>query len=123
MLKRLKLNLTGRHHLGIDDCSNIAKIVVHLYQNDQILETTTRLGLSSYPVLKLKVQRITEQETIIIQLKKRSLQTFLGLCSGLFKRQMRRAFKDNGKELKVDDDVRNLKQNSLIVVSSGEDFV
>lgn len=30
MLKRLKLNLEGRHHSGIDDCRNILRIVKKL---------------------------------------------------------------------------------------------
>lgn len=49
MLRTLKLELTGRHHSGIDDCRNIMKIVLCLlerninllpsskYENDQYI--------------------------------------------------------------------------------------
>ncbi len=40
MLRRLRLELTGRHHSGIDDCRNIAKIVRHLAENGVVLSAT-----------------------------------------------------------------------------------
>ena len=36
MLKDLKLTLDGRHHSGIDDCRNIAKIVMELCKKKQL---------------------------------------------------------------------------------------
>ncbi|MDP6636253.1 MAG: 3'-5' exonuclease [Phycisphaerae bacterium] len=42
MLRRLKLELTGRHHCGIDDCRNIAKIVRCLAGRGVELSTTNQ---------------------------------------------------------------------------------
>ena len=33
MLGYLKLNLIGKHHSGIDDCVNIARIAIELLQD------------------------------------------------------------------------------------------
>jgi len=33
MLKKLKIELTGQHHSGIDDCRNLAKIVIEMINN------------------------------------------------------------------------------------------
>jgi inhibitor of KinA sporulation pathway (predicted exonuclease) len=30
MLKKLKIELTGKHHSGIDDCKNLAKVVIEM---------------------------------------------------------------------------------------------
>lgn len=43
MLRKLKLKLTGRHHSGIDDCHNIAKIARYLAENGVELSATTEL--------------------------------------------------------------------------------
>ena len=41
MLRKLGLELTGRHHSGIDDCRNITKIVRYLADNGVTLSATT----------------------------------------------------------------------------------
>ena len=46
MLRRLDIELTGRHHSGIDDCRNIAKIVRRLAEEGVVLSTTTELAVS-----------------------------------------------------------------------------
>lgn len=43
MLYKLKLDLIGRHHSGIDDCVNIARISIQLLKDGWIPEITTRL--------------------------------------------------------------------------------
>ncbi|RNA18087.1 ERI1 exoribonuclease 3-like [Brachionus plicatilis] len=40
MLQMLNLNLEGRHHSGIDDCRNIAKIAKEMAQRGFIFEKT-----------------------------------------------------------------------------------
>jgi ERI1 exoribonuclease 3 len=43
MLKRLKLQLIGQHHCGLDDCVNIARITIHLIKfNSAELNNITR---------------------------------------------------------------------------------
>jgi len=48
MLKHLQLPLIGRHHSGIDDCINIARVVVKMLQDGVILKETwtSKLQLS-----------------------------------------------------------------------------
>ncbi|CAF1265570.1 unnamed protein product [Adineta ricciae] len=41
LLKRLHLTLDGKHHSGIDDTKNIAKIAQWFIENNQILKLTT----------------------------------------------------------------------------------
>ena len=43
MLRKLGLELTGRHHSGIDDCRNIAKIARYLAASGVALSATTEL--------------------------------------------------------------------------------
>jgi ERI1 exoribonuclease 3 len=43
MLHRLGLTLEGKHHSGIDDCKNIAKIVVRLREQGCPFQATARL--------------------------------------------------------------------------------
>ena len=40
MLKTLKIKLEGRHHSGIDDCKNIAKIVLNLMGKQVTMKAT-----------------------------------------------------------------------------------
>jgi len=43
MLNRLGITLIGRHHSGIDDCRNIAKIVIHMLRANFKLKQTNKL--------------------------------------------------------------------------------
>ena len=43
MLRKLGIELTGRHHSGIDDCRNIAKIARYLAENGVLLTATREL--------------------------------------------------------------------------------
>ena len=44
MLDELELGLEGRHHRGIDDCRNLARIVVALIGQGLVLDVTGRRG-------------------------------------------------------------------------------
>lgn len=41
MLTRLKMDLQGRHHSGIDDCRNIARILKKMIEDGVVLEQTS----------------------------------------------------------------------------------
>lgn len=43
MLNKLKIELTGKHHSGIDDCRNITKIVIRMIQEGCILNITSQI--------------------------------------------------------------------------------
>jgi hypothetical protein len=40
MLKHLKMDLQGRHHSGIDDCRNLARILIRLIEDGATLDIT-----------------------------------------------------------------------------------
>lgn len=45
MLKYLKMDLLGRHHSGIDDCRNIARIIQHIVKEGCVMKNTGKLKL------------------------------------------------------------------------------
>jgi len=45
MLSYLSLKLIGRHHSGIDDCTNISQIVIRMLQEGAVLEETCMIKL------------------------------------------------------------------------------
>ncbi|MFT5357511.1 MAG: ERI1 exoribonuclease 3 [Polyangiales bacterium] len=85
MLKALDLELEGRHHRGIDDCRNIARIARALVERGQKLEIDGELPFSRYPPLPLVLQFGEERQEVV--LKKRSMATLIGLASSTFRRQ------------------------------------
>ena len=55
MLTRLDLTLEGKHHSGIDDCRNIAKIVLKLISQGCHFQATARLD-SNDKLIRLQLQ-------------------------------------------------------------------
>ncbi len=100
MLSVLGLELEGRHHRGIDDCRNIARIVLALHERGATFDITTRLTAAQMPALPL-VLRLGEHVSRIV-LKKRQLGSLLGLASSAFRVQITRAETEGGKP--VDDE-------------------
>lgn len=88
MLELLGLELEGRHHRGIDDCRNIAKIVRALVARRQVMQPTTELSLARHPPLDLHLER--DGETRPLRLEKRAISTLLGAASDAFRRQATR---------------------------------
>jgi len=41
MLQDLKLPLIGRHHSGIDDCRNIARVMIKMIEEGHLMQITT----------------------------------------------------------------------------------
>ena len=113
MLNELALTLDGRHHSGLDDCKNIAKIVIELAKIEP-LKMTTQTALSRYP--PINVEFIFNGEAKKAELKKRALASILGNASGLFRTQIKHAEVD-GKELVDDDDARPLEDGVKINLS------
>ena len=56
MLKALDLTLIGTHHRGIDDCRNIARIVLELRAAGAEFQVTGELPVSLHPPLELSVR-------------------------------------------------------------------
>lgn len=114
MLAHLGLELRGRHHRGIDDCRNIARIVQALVRGGVTPEITTHLALSRYPPLALTVRLGEERREVTLD--KRSLGTLCGRASGLFRRQVTTVRWPDGSEVS-DADLLDLEPGSELVVS------
>lgn len=113
MLELLGLELEGRHHRGIDDCRNIAKIVRALVARRQVMKVTTELSLARHPPLDLWLER--EDAKHPLRLEKRALATLLGAASDLFRRQASRAFVME-RQLVADADLFELEPGTVIRV-------
>ncbi len=120
MLRGLGLELTGRHHRGIDDCRNIAKIVKALVEKGQVFEITTKLSLSRYGSLNVILTK--DNVSYDLALEKRSLTKLLGRACGLFRCQVLRAFRVDGREITRDDDLFDLDSNTELIVTDGKEY-
>lgn len=112
MLNSLGLVLEGRHHSGIDDCKNIAKIVIEL-ANIKPLEMTCQTALSRYPSIRIELIYQSKSETV--ELQKRALGSLIGRACGIFSTQIKTAEVD-GKQIKHDDDMRLLLDGTKVTV-------
>ncbi len=114
MLKQLNLQLTGRHHSGIDDCRNIAKIVRRLAELGVELTTTTELPTSRYPQVTLSLS--CGDETKELLLKRRALKSLLGEAGGLFRRQIKKVTQKDGQEVKDDRALTDLTDGVELIL-------
>ncbi|MEM9074955.1 MAG: 3'-5' exonuclease [Myxococcota bacterium] len=114
MLELLDLKLEGRHHRGIDDSRNIAKIVRALVARHQRMEVTTKLPASRYPKIEITLQRegFDEQR---VTLTKRTLGSLLGTASSAFRRQATRVFE--GERELADADLLDLSGGAILRVA------
>ena len=118
MLTALGLELEGRHHRGIDDCRNIARIVVALATLGARFDITSKVAASHYPELPIELCWRDRREPVV--LKKRGLATLLGLASGIFRAQMIRASLADGPALD-DDALCELEPGAVIRVVGAKD--
>jgi ERI1 exoribonuclease 3 len=118
MLRTLGLELEGRHHRGIDDCRNIARIALALHARGATLDVTGRLSASHYPELPLTLHWHDLSATAV--LRKRSLPALLGLACGLFHTQVVQAWTADGTIL-TDDLLLELTDDTTLHVRSAKD--
>lgn len=114
MLQALDLELEGRHHRGIDDSRNIAKIVRALVARHQTMQITTELSPSRYPPITVLLEREGRKHEIL--LGRRAMGTLLGAASGAFRRQARHAFVQD-RELVADSDLVDLRSGALVRIA------
>ena len=114
MLEALGIELEGRHHRGIDDSRNIAKIVKALVARNQAMEITTELSPSRYPPITILLER--EGRKSEVHLNRRAMGTLLGAASGAFRREAKRAFVGD-RELVDDADLVDLRSGALVRVA------
>lgn len=115
MLAGLGLELLGRHHRGIDDCHNIARIALALHERGGAFDITSKLPVSRYPSLALTLRCGEEKREVVLE--RRCLPSLLGLASGTFRTRMLQAMSRDGTNL-TDDAICELPANSEVLVSS-----
>ena len=113
MLEALGLELEGRHHRGIDDSRNIAKIVRALAERQQPIALTGELAPSRYPPITLVLERWGERQEIV--LAKRALPTLLGQAGAAFHKQAS-AVRHQGALLASDADLVPLRNGAVLTV-------
>ncbi|MCA9571889.1 MAG: exonuclease domain-containing protein, partial [Myxococcales bacterium] len=113
MLEALGLPLIGRHHRGIDDARNIARIVLALAERGVDIEPTGRLAPSRYPSVRIVLVR--EGREAEVTLERRTLPSLLGLASGTHRRQATGVLDVDGREL-TDEDLLDLRDGDRLSV-------
>lgn len=116
MLQMLGLELAGRHHRGIDDCRNIARIARELIQRGQSLEITTTLPPSRYPPIRLTLRFGDQAEAVTLE--HRTLTALFGAARRLYRRQINRAARADGTVLARDEDLIDLLPETAVVVAA-----
>ena len=114
MLRGLGLDLVGRHHRGIDDSRNIARIVQTLAERGARLDTTTELSPSRYPQLTIKLRR--DDDTREITLKRRAIKTLQGIASSVYHWQIDHIFDPQGIELTDDAQLFDLRNGMELTI-------
>lgn len=113
MLADLDLELIGRHHRGIDDCRNIARIALALAERGVAFALTGSLPASRYPDLPLTLVRGDVEHDLV--LTKRALASLLGRASALFRTEVQAVETADGVE--VDEErLRELRAGARLRV-------
>ena len=115
MLKALDLELEGRHHSGIDDCRNIARIARALVQRGAKLEVDGELPFSRYPPLPLVLQLGEERREVV--LTKRAMGTLLGLASSTFRTKANQIHVGKERTLLKPKSLLDLRTSTVLYVS------
>ena len=118
MLRNLGLKLEGRHHRGIDDCRNIARIAAALHALGAEYRITSEVPPSRYPEIEVVLRRGDVRHTAV--LKKRATGTLLGLACGLFRTQIVEVYTVDGQVV-GDAELTELRPGTeLVAVARGE---
>lgn len=113
MLQALELELVGRHHRGIDDSRNIARITEALARRGQTIEVTGHLAPSRFPTIKITLTLGERRE--VVELHKRALGTLLGIACAAFGRGIRRAWHED-QAIESDADLTELRSGATLRV-------
>lgn len=112
MLEALGLPLEGRHHRGIDDCRNTARIVLALAARGASFSTTSRLSPGHFPALPLVLRHRGEERAIV--LKKRARTALLGMAGSTFRTKIVALFTATGAPLEDDEALAELLPGDVV---------
>jgi inhibitor of KinA sporulation pathway (predicted exonuclease) len=115
MLRALGLPLVGRHHRGIDDSRNIARLVVALVEQGVPIAITTELPASRHPPLSVAVRLGGETGTVTIG--QRSIAAILKRAESRFRRPVTRVFLDD-RPLDTDQDLLDVPTGATLTAES-----
>lgn len=87
MLRALDLPLIGRHHRGIDDCRNIARILAVLLERGADPSPTTSLQARQFPPIPLVLVHADGREAPVV-LASRSHDALIGLARKAFQEKV-----------------------------------
>jgi inhibitor of KinA sporulation pathway (predicted exonuclease) len=116
MLRALGLPLIGRHHRGIDDCRNIARIVVALVEQGAPIAVTTELPIHKHPPLSATVR--LGDETAQVTIGQRSVAAILKRSAGHFRRPIARVFLED-RPLESDEDLLDVPTGATLTAALG----
>lgn len=114
MLRELDLTLEGRHHRGIDDCRNIARIAQNLVANGATLNITSHLPVSRYPAIRLKLRH--EDDAREITLERRERDSLLGRAKNVFRQNFTSIEFPDGRPLKRESEMLDLRSGQELHV-------
>jgi ERI1 exoribonuclease 3 len=112
MLQTLHLKLEGRHHRGIDDCRNIARIALALAERGGTFAINNRLPARLYPPLAVELH--WRGQVHRATLDKRLRPSLLGLASGLFHAEMIGVYTPDGREVIDDEPLTELADGAAL---------
>jgi ERI1 exoribonuclease 2 len=118
MLRTIGLELEGRHHRGIDDSRNIARIVVAMLDRGLGFEATAELSASQFP--ELPIHLVWRDQTHDVVLKKRAVSALLGLAGGLLRTKIV-GFRDPSGAPLTDEALTDLTPHATLVAVSADD--
>ncbi|MGF1468421.1 MAG: 3'-5' exonuclease [Sandaracinaceae bacterium] len=114
MLEELDLELTGRHHRGIDDCRNLAKVLRRLLEEGVELSVTATVSRSQYPPLNLRLRRGPRVQDVV--LRRRAVASLRGLASAAFRTHVTGLSVASGEAITDDDALFELEPGATIHV-------
>jgi len=116
MLDALDLPLLGRHHRGIDDCRNIARIVAALAGRGVPIVPTTELPVSRHPPLAVQVR--LGAQAAAVGVTQRSLAALLERSAAQFNRPVR-CLRHGERALRSDEDLLDVPSGATLDAEGG----
>lgn len=116
MLRALGLSLQGRHHRGIDDCRNIANILLSLVRRGGRIAASGSLPPEKFPPLRLRLR--CGDKVAECTVRQRTVENLHRRAETAFKRRVLACCLPNGRELRETSDILWLEAGQEILVTT-----